>query len=88
MYNIFINTKLNYYIQPGKVNQHNQRLITMITSQEFKFIVEDEFGDSLRAFYTKEEAESFISLRPECKIVEIKSISLQEFDDIYGDPPF
>jgi|TARA_R110000822_G_scaffold310250_1_gene442340 hypothetical protein len=55
---------------------------------EFKFIVEDEYGDSLRAFYTKESAESFVKLRPECKIQKIPELSDDEFNEIYSLPPF
>ena len=43
------------------------------------FIVIDEFGDSLRAFSSKESAKAFIKLRPECTIEEIKELSLAEF---------
>lgn len=75
---------MNYYIEPGKVNQEKHELFTM----DFKYIVEDEYGESLRAFYSKESAESFIVLRPECKIIEIKDMELENFDEIYGEPPF
>ena len=55
---------------------------------EFKFIVEDEYGDSLRAFYTQESAEAFVKLRPECTIQRIPELTDDEFDELYGLPPF
>tara|TARA_R110000787_G_scaffold151639_1_gene265405 strand:- start:1088 stop:1270 length:183 start_codon:yes stop_codon:yes gene_type:complete len=55
---------------------------------EFKFIVVDEYGDSLRAFYTKESADTFVKVRPECKVERIPEISDEEFDVLYGLPPF
>tara|TARA_R110000782_G_scaffold193968_2_gene283576 strand:+ start:3152 stop:3334 length:183 start_codon:yes stop_codon:yes gene_type:complete len=55
---------------------------------EFNFIVEDEYGDSLRAFYTRESAETFISIRPECKIREIPQLTNEEWDELHGLPPF
>lgn len=63
---------------------------------EFKFIVLDEFGESVRAFYEKGDAERFIKIRPECTIEEIYNeevpeetkLTYQEMHDLYGDPPF
>ena len=63
---------------------------------EFKFIVVDEFGESVRAFYTKNDAERFAKIRPECTVEEIYNeevpeetkLSYQEMHDLYGDPPF
>ncbi len=63
---------------------------------DLKFIVVDEFGDSVRAFYDKESAERFVNIRPECKIEEIYNeeipeetkLSYQDMLDMYGDPPF
>ena len=55
---------------------------------EPKFIVVDEFGESLRAFYTKDAAEAFIKLRPECKIDEPHIMTPEEFTEEFGDPPF
>ena len=53
-----------------------------------RFIVLDEFGDSLRAFSNKENAKAFIKLRPECKIYEIPKMTQEEFTKIYGEPLF
>ena len=38
---------------------------------EFKYIVVDQYGDSVRAFFDKQSAKSFIKLRPECRVEDI-----------------
>lgn len=55
---------------------------------EPQFIVVDEYGDSLRAFYTRESAEAFVKIRPECKVEDIPVLTDEEFDELYGLPPF
>ena len=63
---------------------------------EFKFIVTDEYGESIRAFYDKDSAERFVKLRPECNVEEIyneeipeeEKLSYQDMLDNYGDSPF
>lgn len=55
---------------------------------EPQFVVVDEYGEGLRAFYTRESAEAFVKLRPECKISEPHVMSQEEFDALFGDPPF
>ena len=55
---------------------------------EPQFIVVDEYGDSLRAFYTRGSAEAFVKIRPECKIEDIPVLTDEEFDELYGLPPF
>lgn len=63
---------------------------------EFRFIVVDEFGESIRAFYEKSDAERFVKLRPECTIEEIyneelpeeEKLTYQDMLDQYGDTPF
>ena len=52
------------------------------------FIVIDGFGDSLRAFYSKESAKEFISNKPDCKLDEPKLVSYEDWDKVYGLPPF
>lgn len=55
---------------------------------EPRFIVVDEYGESLRAFHNQETAEAFVKIRPECSIEEVKPMSLEEFAALYGEPPF
>lgn len=55
---------------------------------EPKFIVVDEYGDSLRAFFSRESAEAFVKVRPECKVEDIPVLTDEEFDELYGLPPF
>lgn len=62
---------------------------------EFRYIVIDEFGDSVRAFHDKADAKRFISIRPECRIEEIpheaitkNDIDLDAFTKEHGEPPF
>jgi len=63
---------------------------------EFRFIVIDEFGESIRAFYDKEDAERFAKTRKDFTIEEIlheeipeeTKLTYQEMHDLYGDPPF
>jgi len=63
---------------------------------EFRFIVIDEFGESIRAFYDKEDAERFAKTRKDFTIEEIPheeipeetKLSYQEMHDMYGDAPF
>ena len=63
---------------------------------EFKFIAIDEFGDSIRAFHNKEDADRFMKHRPECTIEEIpheeipeeEKLTYQDMLDRYGDAPF
>lgn len=69
------------------INTISSNLNCMINYDQ-KFIVLDEFGDSLRAFSNKESAKAFTKLRPECKIIEIPDITHEEFTKIYGEPPF
>lgn len=62
---------------------------------EFRFIVIDEFGESIRAFYDRDNAEAFIKHKPNFTIEEIhdediseEKLSYQELYDRYGDSPF
>ena len=55
---------------------------------EPKCIVVDEYGDSLRAFYSRESAEAFVKIRPECRIEGIPILTDEDFDELYGLPPF
>ena len=63
---------------------------------EFRFIVIDEFGESIRAFYDRDDAERFAKTRKDFTIEEIPheeipeetKLTYQEMHDLYGDPPF
>lgn len=63
---------------------------------EFRFIVIDEFGESIRAFYDRDDAERFAKTRKDFTIEEIPheeipeetKLSYQDMLDMYGDPPF
>lgn len=56
-----------------------------------KFLVSDEFGEPLRKFYTRQEAEWFITSRPNCTVKQIATEQRETFADQldkYGDAPF
>ena len=60
-----------------------------------RFIVYDFEGEPLRKFRSKQEAKWFIDDKPECSIVEDKSIVIktlaqehEEFTKKHGEPPF
>jgi hypothetical protein len=63
---------------------------------EFRFIVLDEFGESIRAFYTRDDAERFVKTRHDFTIEEIpheelpeeEKLTYQDMLDEYGDGPF
>ena len=63
---------------------------------EFRFIVIDEFGESIRAFYTRDDAERFAKTRHDFTIEEIpheelpeeEKLTFQDMLDEYGDSPF
>ena len=63
---------------------------------EFRFIVLDEFGESIRAFYTRDDAERFVKTRHDFTIEEIpheelpeeEKLTYQDMFDQYGDGPF
>ena len=63
---------------------------------EFRFIVLDEFGESIRAFYTRDDAERFVKTRHNFTIEEIpheelpeeEKLTYQDMLDQYGDGPF
>lgn len=63
---------------------------------EFRFIVIDEFGESIRAFHDRDDAERFAKTRKDFTIEEIPheeipeetKLSYQDMLDMYGDPPF
>ena len=63
---------------------------------EFRFIVLDEFGESIRAFYTRDDAERFVKTRHDFTIEEIpneelpeeEKLTYQDMLDQYGDGPF
>lgn len=63
---------------------------------EFRFIVIDEFGESIRAFYDRDDAERFAKTRKDFTVEEIPheeipeetKLSYQDMLDMYGDPPF
>lgn len=55
---------------------------------EGRFIIIDEYGESLRTFNTRDAAEEFVRLRPKCKIDEPHVMTLEEFSEEFGDPPF
>jgi aspartyl/asparaginyl-tRNA synthetase len=63
---------------------------------EFRFIVLDEFGESIRAFYTRDDAERFVKTRHDFTIEEIpheelpeeEKLTYQDMLDQYGDSPF
>ena len=63
---------------------------------EFRFIVLDEFGESIRAFYTRNDAERFVKTRHNFTIEEIpheefpeeEKLTYQDMLDQYGDSPF
>ena len=63
---------------------------------EFRFIVLDEFGESIRAFYTRDDAERFVKTRHDFTIEEIpheelpeeEKLTYQDMFDEYGDGPF
>lgn len=63
---------------------------------EFRFIVIDEFGESIRAFYDKEDAERFAKTRKDFTIEEIphetlpeeEKLTYQDMYDMYGDAPY
>ena len=49
---------------------------------EFRFIVLDEFGESIRAFYTRDDAERFVKTRHDFTIEEIHHEELPEEEKI------
>jgi hypothetical protein len=63
---------------------------------EFRFIVLDEFGESIRAFYDRDDAERFAKTRKDFTIEEIpheelpeeEKLTYQDMFDQYGDGPF
>lgn len=55
---------------------------------EPRFIILDEYGDSIRAFDDEDSARAFIKLRPEFTIQEIKPLTNEEFTALHGEPPF
>jgi hypothetical protein len=63
---------------------------------EFRFIVIDEFGESIRAFYDRGDAERFVKTRKDFTIEEIpheelpeeEKLTYQDMLDRYGDAPF
>jgi len=63
---------------------------------EFRYIVIDEFGESIRAFHDKEDAERFAKTRPDLTIEEIphetlpeeEQLTYQDMLDRFGDSPF
>ena len=63
---------------------------------EFRFIVIDEFGESIRAFYELEDAERFAKTRKDFTIEEIhneeipeqEKLSYQDMLILYGDAPY
>jgi len=69
------------------MNQDKHELRLMI-HPDHKYVVFDGFGDSLRSFATLESVETFLKLRPDCRVEEIKPLSNEEFTAIYGEPPF
>jgi hypothetical protein len=54
-----------------------------------RFIVIDEFGDSIRKFYTRQEAKQFMATRDGTKLVVLKKPDLVSrlLDDL-GQAPF
>tara|TARA_R110002050_G_scaffold3938_2_gene20250 strand:- start:1068 stop:1238 length:171 start_codon:yes stop_codon:yes gene_type:complete len=54
---------------------------------EDRFIITDEYGESLRTFNTRDAAEVFIKFRPECKIIEVENISHEQITEEFGDLP-
>lgn len=69
------------------MNQDLYELRLMIYP-DHHYVVFDGFGDSLRSFSTYDLAEEFVRIRPDCKIVEIKPLTNEEFTAIHGEPPF
>ena len=63
---------------------------------EFRFIVLDEFGESIRAFYDRDDAERFAKTRKDFTIEEIpheelpeeEKLTYQDMFDQYGDSTF
>ena len=49
---------------------------------EHKFIVTDEYGDSLRAFHDRKSVEAFVKVRPECSIEEIPPTNIDDLLDM------
>jgi hypothetical protein len=56
---------------------------------EQRYIIIDEFGESIRKFYTRRDAKAFVEKRPEMNIVVTpkKNIFDKLFDDV-GQAPF
>ena len=56
-----------------------------------KIYIEDQDGHIFRTFNTKELADAFLYLRPDCKINKIEGkmeTDFVEFTKIHGEPPF
>lgn len=48
--------------------------------RSFKYTVLDEFGDSLKNFYTRDMAKDFVRHKPNCKIIKY-TIDLNKFEE-------
>ena len=65
--------------------------VSYVYTMLLKYLVLDEFGEPLRKFSTKENAQWFLSSRPGCTLQQIATDPRETFTDKldkYGEAPF